>query len=92
MFEGYSLEEALAAHECFPPLVIHMIVNSAQISADRVPPVVRQLALVYDEETDYAILHATNLLEPVMLVVLGVVVSFLILASVMPMVQMINHL
>ncbi len=92
MFEGYSLEEALADYQCFPPLAIHMIVNSAQISADRVPPVVRQLAQVYDEETDYAILQATNLLEPVMLIVLGVVVSFLILASVMPMVQMINNL
>ncbi len=66
----------------FPPIVYHLIATG-QISGN-VEDGLIQIADMYDDEVELTTKTLTSLLEPVILLFMGVVVGFIVLAILLP--------
>lgn len=84
--EGKTLAEPLSKAKVFPPMVTQMIaVGEATGALDNM---LNKIADFYDDEVDSAVASLTSLLEPMLMVFLGVTVGFVIVAMYMPIFQM----
>lgn len=84
--EGKTLAEPLSKAKVFPPMVTQMIaVGEATGALDNM---LNKIADFYDEEVDSAVAALTALLEPMLMIFLGVTVGFVIIAMYMPIFQM----
>jgi type IV pilus assembly protein PilC len=84
--EGKTLAEPLSKAKVFPPMVTQMIaVGEATGALDNM---LNKIADFYDDEVDSAVAALTSLLEPMLMVFLGVTVGFVIVAMYMPIFQM----
>lgn len=84
--EGQSLAEPMGKHAVFPPMVVQMVeIGDVTGSLDSM---LNKLADFYEEEVDRAVEALTSLLEPMMMVFLGVVLGFIILAMYLPIFKM----
>jgi len=85
---GDTIAGPLAASAVFPPMVTSMIaVGEATGGLDEM---LGKIADFYDDEVDTAVSALLSLMEPVMIVVLGVVVGGIIVAMYLPIFDMIN--
>ena len=84
--EGESIAAPLSREDVFPPMVIQMIdVGEASGSLDKM---LSKIADFYDEEVDAAVEGLTALLEPMLMVFLGCIVGFIVVAMYLPIFQM----
>jgi type II secretory pathway component PulF len=83
---GGSVAESLRAANCFPPLVTHMVAVGE--SGGTLVAVLDELALYYERFLDESLRILTALLEPLMIVLMGVLVGFCVLAMILPVFQM----
>jgi type IV pilus assembly protein PilC len=83
--EGQTLAEPLEATGVFPPMVIHMI--SIGETTGSLDTMLSKVADFYDDEVDVAVSALTSLIEPIMIVFLGIVVGGLIVAMYLPIFQ-----
>lgn len=84
--EGKTLAEPLGKAKVFPPMVVSMIsVGEATGALDNM---LNKIADFYDDEVDSAVAALTSMLEPMLMIFLGVVVGFVIIAMYMPIFQM----
>ena len=51
-----------------------------------------KIADVYDEEVSVLVEGLINLLEPMMVVILGLIVGFIVIALFMPLIKLLNSL
>jgi general secretion pathway protein F len=86
--EGQSIAEPLRRSGEFPPLMIHMIAIGEKTG--ELPDMLRNVAITYEEQVNTKIEAMTSLLEPVMMVVIGGVVGFIVLSVFMPLMEMMN--
>ncbi len=80
--EGESIAAPIAREGVFPPMVIQMIdvgENSGQLDK-----MLTKIADFYDEEVDSAVQNLTALLEPALMVFLGIIVGFIVVAMYLP--------
>src|SRR5439155_1273029 len=75
---GGTLSEPLKATPVFPPMVVHMI--SVGENTGALDAMLSKIADFYDDEVDAAVTALTSLLEPMMIVFLGVVVGGIVVA------------
>ncbi|NLW81518.1 MAG: type II secretion system F family protein [Desulfovibrionales bacterium] len=80
--EGQTLAEPLDDTGVFPPMVIHMI--SIGETTGALDSMLSKIADFYDDEVDVAVDALTSLIEPVMIVFLGVVVGGLVISMYLP--------
>jgi type IV pilus assembly protein PilC len=80
--EGVKLSEPLEQSGQFPPMVVHMI--AAGEESGNLDEMLRQITTFYDRDIEYAVQRLTRLLEPLLTVVLGIIVGFVLLALYMP--------
>lgn len=80
--EGRSIAEPLSETNIFPPMVVQMI--SVGEATGALDAMLAKIADFYDEEVDVAVENMTALLEPFMMVFLGVVVGGMIIAMYLP--------
>jgi general secretion pathway protein F len=83
---GETIAESLRAARCFPPLVIHMVAVGE--SAGTLVDVLDELATYYERQLDETLRITTALLEPAMIVLMGLLVGFCVLAMILPVFQM----
>ena len=84
--EGKTLAEPLAKAKVFPPMVVQMIsVGEATGALDNM---LNKIADFYDDEVDSAVGALTSMLEPMLMIFLGITVGFVIVAMYMPIFQM----
>jgi type IV pilus assembly protein PilC len=76
--EGKTVAEPLAKGNVFPKMVTHMI--SVGESTGALDAMLGKIADFYDDEVDAAVAALTSLLEPMMMVFLGVVIGFIVIA------------
>ncbi|MDD3925054.1 MAG: type II secretion system F family protein [bacterium] len=88
--EGESIATPLAASKLFPPMVVQMIVVGEETGA--LDELLAKIADFYEDEVDVAVESLTAALEPLMIVGLGSVVGFIVIAMMMPMVSLISGL
>jgi general secretion pathway protein F len=83
--EGVPLSKALAAGKQFPPMMVHMIASGE--ATGELAPMLERTAATMSAETERKALALTSILEPVMVLVMGVVVLFIVLAVLMPIID-----
>lgn len=79
--EGQSLAEPLAEAALFPPFAIHMIRVGEE--SGRLEELLLQVASIYDRETQVTIKRTLTLLEPVLILVLGIIIAAVIMSILM---------
>lgn len=84
--EGETIAEPLKRSGEFPPLVTHMIAVGEK-SGD-MEEMLRRISQIYDGEVDRVITRLTSLLEPIMIVVMGIIVLFIVVAILLPIFEM----
>jgi len=87
--EGVSLARALSAHQYFPPLLIHMI-RAGEVTGN-LPAMLERAADSQQQDLERRALTMAGLLEPVLILAMGVVVLLIVLAVLMPIIE-INQL
>lgn len=88
--EGADLSGALAASHRFGPDVI-AILNSGE-ETGKIPESLERLADDYEEQVEYMVKNLGSLIQPLLMVGLGGLVLFIILAVVLPYISMITSL
>jgi type IV pilus assembly protein PilC len=84
--EGKTIAEPLADSKVFPPMVTQMVgVGEATGALDTM---LNKIADFYDDEVDAAVAALTSLLEPMLMVFLGVVIGGLVIAMYLPIFQL----
>jgi len=86
--EGETIAEPLNRSGIFPPMVIQMI--SVGESTGALDSMLGKIADFYEEEVDVAVSDLTSLLEPFLMVFLGVVIGGVVIAMYLPIFQMAN--
>jgi type IV pilus assembly protein PilC len=85
---GETIAAPLERSKVFPPMVISMIAVGEQTGG--LDEMLSKIADFYDEEVDVAVGALLSLMEPVMIVVLGVVVGGMVVAMYLPIFDMMN--
>ncbi len=86
--QGETITAPLESSGVFPPMVISMVDVGEQTGA--LPEMLMKIADNYDEEVDNAVSAMTSLLEPIMIIVLGVIVGSIVIAMFLPLVKLIE--
>ena len=81
--EGGSISSGLRNTSHFTAIVTNMFAVGEE--SGRLGDVTRRLADAYDIEVDRAVKAMTALFEPIMIVVMGVIIGFLVIAMLLPM-------
>jgi type IV pilus assembly protein PilC len=84
--EGRTMADPLQASGVFPAMVCQMI--SVGESTGALDAMLEKIADFYDEEVDQAVENLTAMIEPLMIVFLGIVVGGLIVAMYLPIFKM----
>ncbi|HTK46421.1 MAG TPA: type II secretion system F family protein [Gemmatimonadaceae bacterium] len=85
---GETISAPLQKSQVFPPMVISMIAVGEQTGG--LDEMLSKIADFYDEEVDAAVSGLLSLMEPIMIVFLGVVVGGMVVAMYLPIFDMIN--
>ena len=85
---GDTIAAPLEKSAVFPPMVISMIAVGEQTGG--LDEMLTKIADFYDEEVDVAVGALLSLMEPVMIVVLGVIVGGMVVAMYLPIFDMMN--
>ncbi len=88
--EGDRIGDPLEASRLFPPMVVHMIgVGEESGSLDFM---LQKIAEFYESEVEATLASLTAALEPILIVFLGFVVGFIVIAMFLPLVKVIESL
>jgi len=86
--EGKTIAEPLRESGVFPPMVVQMIAVGEQTGA--LDAMLGKIADFYDEEVDTAVANLTSLLEPLLMVFLGIVVGGVVIAMYLPIFKLVS--
>jgi type IV pilus assembly protein PilC len=84
--QGKTVAEPLRDSKIFPPLVCQMVAVGE--STGGLDTMLKKVAELYEEEVDDAVNNLTAMMEPMIMVVLGVVLGGLVVAMYLPIFQM----
>lgn len=87
--EGASLAKSLALAERFPPMLIQMIANGEKTG--RLNQMLGRAAKIESTQLERKLVLASSLLEPAMIVIMGGIVLIIVMAVLMPIIE-INQL
>ena len=85
---GETIAGPLQTSNVFPPMVISMISVGEQTGG--LDDMLTKIADFYDTEVDVAVSALLSLMEPIMIVVLGVIVGGMVVAMYLPIFDMVN--
>ena len=84
--QGGQVSEILASNEFFPPMMKHMV--KAGEATGNVDGMMNKIADFYDVECDATVAALTSLIEPLLIVFLGVIVGGIVMAMFLPIFQL----
>ena len=87
--EGVNLASALRVEKVFPPVLIHLIASGEKTGC--LPPMLERAAQTLSRDIERRAMGMTALLEPLMIVVMGAVVLVIVMAVLLPIIE-INQL
>jgi type IV pilus assembly protein PilC len=88
--EGSRLSPPLVKSGLFPPMVTHMIDIGEETG--RMSEMLVKVAEFYEQEVDATVKALTSLIEPILIVFLGVIVGFIVISIMGPMFSIINQI
>lgn len=83
--EGRPLNRALASEQLFPPLLVHLIASGE--ASGTLPGMLARAAELQQAEFDQRSAFALSLFEPLLILGMGVMVLMIVLAILMPIIQ-----
>jgi general secretion pathway protein F len=86
--EGQSIADPLKRSRQFPPLVIHMIAIGEKTG--ELPQMLQNVSATYEEQVAVKIDGLTSLLEPAMIIFMGLVVGGIVASIFVPLIQLNN--
>jgi len=86
--EGESIADPLKNSGVFPPMVVQMIAVGEETG--ELDKMLSKIADFYDTEVDNAVKGLTSIIEPIVIVFMGVVIGGIVLAVFMPMLKLVN--
>lgn len=84
--EGMSLSRALARDKLFPPILIHLIASGE--ASGRLGSMLERAARQQEREMQHRIALLTGMLEPLLIVVMGGIVMLVVLAILLPIIDL----
>ena len=84
--QGGQVSEIMAVNTFFPPMMKHMV--KAGETTGNVDGMMNKIADFYDTEIDATVAALTSLIEPLLIVFLGVVVGGIVMAMFLPIFQL----
>jgi type IV pilus assembly protein PilC len=84
--EGQTLARSLEETKVFPEMSVEMIEVGESTGA--LPAMLNSIAEFYEEDVQNALATAMALIEPVILIVMGVVVAFVLISLYLPIFSM----
>nr|WP_315487420.1 type II secretion system inner membrane protein GspF [uncultured Undibacterium sp.] len=87
--EGVSLARALSVNKHFPPMLIHMI-RAGEVTGE-LPAMLERASSAQEQDLERRALTIAGMLEPLLILAMGVVVLLIVLAVLMPIIE-INQL
>jgi general secretion pathway protein F len=84
--EGETIADPLKRSGEFPALVTHMIAVGEK--SGEMEEMLRRVSHIYDGEVERVITRLTSLMEPIMILVMGVIVFFIVVAILLPIFEM----
>lgn len=87
--EGESIADPLRRSREFPPIVVHMVATGEK--SGQLEEMLENVADNYDFQVDQKVERLTTLIEPIMIVGMGVGVAFVVWAVLMPILQLSQH-
>lgn len=84
--EGESIAEPLKSSGRFPPIVTHMIAVGER--SGQLESMLQNVADAYDSQVENKVAALTSLLEPVMIIIMGISVGGIAISILMPLIQM----
>jgi len=88
--KGQGLTEPLKRHPVFPAMLLQMVAVGEETG--NLERTLIHLSNYYDNEVNYAVGSFTKVLEPLVMLVLAVVVTFIVISVYLPMMQMITQI
>jgi type II secretory pathway component PulF len=88
--DGKTIAQPLAKSKLFPQLMVDLV-KIGEETGD-VPGALSNLAETYENELQIALRIMTNLIEPLLIIVMAVGVAFLLLSVLLPMFRMISNI
>ncbi|MCE5199393.1 type II secretion system F family protein [bacterium] len=86
--EGTATSQALRATNTFPPLVLQMVASGEKTG--ELPAMLQYICTMYSRETDAKVKSLTSIIEPIMIVVLGVIVGFIAISVIVPIYSLVG--
>ncbi len=86
--EGKTIADPLSKESVFPPMVVQMIAVGETTGA--IDSMLGKIADFYDDEVDSAVSTLTAMLEPAMMVFLGITIGTIVIAMYLPVFEMAN--
>jgi type II secretory pathway component PulF len=81
--EGKGVSEPMRLSGIFPPIVVQMVAVGEDTG--KVDELLMKVSEYYDQQTDYAMKNLSTLIEPIFILILGVMVLIMALAIFLPM-------
>jgi len=88
--QGDTIADPLAASKQFPPMVVQMVTIGEETG--QLDDMLEKVADFYEAEVDASLASLAASLEPIMIVLLGVVVGFIVISMFLPLVAIISEL
>lgn len=88
--EGRTFSEPLRDHAIFPPMVVQMA--SIGEETGKIDVMLEKVAEFYEDEVDAMIKAITSIIEPIMMIAVGGIVGFIVIALYMPMFQLFDKI
>lgn len=87
--EGESIAAPLRKSGEFPPIVVHMVATGEK--SGQLEEMLENVADSYDFQVDQRVSSLTTLIEPILIVAMGVGVGFIVFAVLLPILQLSQH-
>ncbi|MCA9791047.1 MAG: type II secretion system F family protein [Candidatus Eremiobacteraeota bacterium] len=90
LLSGVSLFDSLTLYEVFAPTALQMIKVGEETG--RLDDLISRVAKLYEDDLEIQLDNLASLIEPLIMAVMGAVVGFVVIASFLPMIQLVQNL
>ncbi len=87
---GGTLSEPLSKTTIFPTMVTHMVGVGEETGA--LDAMLAKVADFYEDQVEASVKALTSILEPIMIIVIGSIVGFIVISMYMPLFTVYNHI
>jgi type IV pilus assembly protein PilC len=90
IIQGKGIAEPMRESGIFPPMALEMMAVGEKTGA--LDALLEKIAVFYDQEVDHMLSRLSTMVEPIMIIGLGVVLGFIIIAMMLPIFQVVTKI